>query len=209
MKQTVWLFQLSLVATIAATFILTFLATKTPYFPFDLTISLFVQNIDLAGFRELMEIISQLGNYLFGNLLTFLATALIFLKGKKLAAYLLFISAIGAQILTIFLKELVSRQRPDPALISQTADFLTNGSFPSGHVLFYVGFYGFGLFLIFTLLPRGILRNALMFTTLMLIFLSGLSRIYLGAHWFSDVLGAYLIGFLWLNLVILIYRKLS
>jgi undecaprenyl-diphosphatase len=72
--------------------------------------------------------------------------------------------------------------------------------------MFYIGFYGFLWFLIYTLLKRSWLRTLLLILLSTLIALVGISRIYLGQHWASDVLGAYLLGSLCLVAEIELYR---
>ncbi len=72
--------------------------------------------------------------------------------------------------------------------------------------MYYVTFFGFIWFLIYTLLKRSWYRTILLSILGFLILLVGLSRIYLGAHWASDVLGAYLLGTLILIVGIQIYK---
>ena len=62
------------------------------------------------------------------------------------------------------------------------------------------------ILLIFTLVKPSVGRNLAMAAFGLLILLMGLSRIYQGQHWFSDVMGAYLLGSLWLALSIKFYR---
>jgi len=68
-------------------------------------------------------------------------------------------------------------------------------------------FGGFVGFLAYTLLKRSWVRTALLTVIGIGIALMGPSRIYLGHHWFSDVLGAYVLGSLWLALSIKFYRR--
>jgi undecaprenyl-diphosphatase len=72
--------------------------------------------------------------------------------------------------------------------------------------MFYVGFYGFLWFLAYTLLKRSWRRTLLLIFLGSLIGLIGFSRIYLGQHWPSDVLGAYLLGGLTLVAILQFYR---
>jgi undecaprenyl-diphosphatase len=85
-------------------------------------------------------------------------------------------------------------------------EVLTSYSFPSGHVMFYTGFFGFIWFLAFTLLKPSLTRNLLLIFFGSLVLLVGASRIYRGEHWASDVLGAYLLASLTLVVIIQIYR---
>ncbi len=107
-------------------------------------------------------------------------------------------------------KKLIHRPRPISPLI-QTVEHLTkNDSFPSGHVMFAIGLYGFLLFLSFTQIKKTHpSRNISLVIFSIPIILMGISRIYLGSHWFSDVLGAYFLSLSWLMVMIWAYRKLD
>ena len=83
---------------------------------------------------------------------------------------------------------------------------LQSSGFPSGHVLTTTAFCGFLAFLAFTLLKPSAGRTGLIVVLALLIALMGPSRIFLGQHWFSDVMGAYLFGSLWLALTTHFYR---
>jgi undecaprenyl-diphosphatase len=72
--------------------------------------------------------------------------------------------------------------------------------------MYYVGFFGFLWFLAYTLLKRSWIRTLILILLGTLITLVGISRIYLGQHWASDVLGAYLLGSLCLAFVLEFYR---
>jgi membrane-associated phospholipid phosphatase len=92
-----------------------------------------------------------------------------------------------------------------PALVNVYAS-LTSYSFPSGHVMFYLGFFGFVGFLAFSLWKPSIKRTLLLVLIGTLVALIGVSRVYLGEHWPSDVLGSYLLGSLTLVASIQLYR---
>ena len=115
--------------------------------------------------------------------------------------------SLGA-VMNSLTKLIVARPRPDASLIEVMRHYEHN-SFPSGHVEFFVTFFGFLLFLGYVLLKRGWLRRAVVIVCGLLIALIGVSRVYLGAHWPSDTVGAYLAGGLWLMLMIEIYRRLK
>ena len=200
-------FQFILVGVTLAFGILAFLAKNIPYFPFDLTITLLIQNISFPFFKELMLILTALGNIDWG-ILTVIFIAIVLLSiGKNLQAVFFVISVAGTSAISLLFKALIARPRPSSDLISQLASYTKNDSFPSGHVLFFLGCYGFLFYLIFThLKPSRVRTILLVFVALMLLSI-GISRVYVGAHWFSDTLGAYLIGSAWLYCVIYLFSK--
>jgi undecaprenyl-diphosphatase len=116
-------------------------------------------------------------------------------------------AASGAGVNRLF-KALISRPRPSEPLVQVIYD-VSHESFPSGHVVFFIEFFGFLLFLSFVLLKVGAIRRITSAICGTLIALVGISRVYLGAHWPSDVVGAYLAGGLWLMLMIGVYRRLK
>jgi undecaprenyl-diphosphatase len=115
------------------------------------------------------------------------------------------IAAVFSTAINVLVKDLVQRARPTTGLVNVVAT-LNSYSFPSGHVMFYLGFFGFIWFLAFSLLKPSIKRSLVLVFFGILIVLIGASRIYLGQHWASDVLGAYLLGTLTLVVTIQFYR---
>ena len=109
---------------------------------------------------------------------------------RRIDALIVLIS--GAPVLAGFLlKEVVGRARPD-FLIAGSAP--STMSFPSGHSLFAMVFGGLLIVLIGELVESIPVRRALQFGLANLILAVGASRVYLGVHWPSDVLGGYLFG---------------
>ena len=177
------------------------------YFNLDVTISHAVQSISLPGFQTLMRIVSIPGNNaLRATLFVTLSFFMFLILRYRLEAYALALSAGVGELLNMFVKWIVGRPRPTPALV-QVMVQESSRSFPSGHVMHYMVFYGFLFFLAYTLPKRSLLRTLLLIALGGLMILVGVSRVYLGAHWPSDVAGAYLIGGTWLTFVIWIYRK--
>jgi membrane-associated phospholipid phosphatase len=129
----------------------------------------------------------------------------LYASGLKWEAVVCLATLILSTALGLGIKVLVDRPRPSANVvnvISQLKDY----SFPSGHVLYFTTFFGFLLFLGYTLLKPSWGRTLLLVILGSLVALIGLSRIYEGQHWASDVLAAYLLGSVWLGLSILIYR---
>lgn len=79
--------------------------------------------------------------------------------------------------------------------------------YPSGHVFNYVSFWGTTFFLRAKITANKIGRKIIAFVSVGLMIFVGPARISLGAHWFSDVIGGYLLGFSWLFLLIFIYHQ--
>ena len=83
----------------------------------------------------------------------------------------------------------------------------TGYSFPSGHSMIAVSFYGFIIFLIWRMNIKKIYKFLFSLFTGFLIFLIGISRIYLGVHFPSDVIGGYSISLCFLIVYISLIRK--
>lgn len=200
-----YLFQFYLLAAVIGFGVLLFFARITPYFAFDLSITRALQTIQWSPFRLLMQFLTETGFAPISFVWSAALIVAIFLLGLRWEAVMTLFSVGGAMLLDALFKEFVQRARPSPDLVNVFGP-LSAYSFPSGHVLMYVGLLGFVTFLIFTLVPASWWRNAAVLVLVLLIALIGPSRIYLGQHWPSDVLGAYLLGSLWLALSIYVYR---
>ncbi len=187
--------------------VLSVLAKLNPYFPFDVVITQTIQHISIPSFPELMRVISFMGNVLPGFIIGSCFVVLILLMKRYKDALFLAISSGGAPIIGLIMKSIVGRPRPPEELLLNFPGILEDTSFPSGHVLYFMGVYSFLLFLFYTQLKNIAARTVAMSICLVLLVLIGISRIYLGAHWFSDTLGSYLVGSIWLLVLIYFYRK--
>ena len=204
-KYRTLLFRVALFLAIGAFAMLTFVVKTTPSFPIDLQITRALQSINSPLFAELMRLISWLGFSPQSFIISALIVFVIYSFGFHWEALTASVAALLPPVINVVIKELIRRPRPtvDSVHVFQMLD---SYSFPSGHVMFYVGFFGFIWFLIFTLLKRSLIRTLLLTFLGSLIVLVGISRIYLGQHWASDVLGAYLLGSIMLVGIIQFYR---
>jgi undecaprenyl-diphosphatase len=110
----------------------------------------------------------------------------------------------GSLLMTIFGKLLFGRARPP--LADQVPPLELGASFPSGHTLNSIVIAGIIAYLL-VLRQKSVHSRALTISIAALFTLTiGLSRVYLGAHWLTDVLGAWAIGGAWLALVITAHR---
>ena len=199
------LFQLSLVMITAAFAILTFLVKTTPSFPIDLQITRGIQQISIPLFYELMVVVSWPGFGPQSMIITALIVLMIYGFGLHWEAMTALIAAAFSTAVNVLVKDLIQRPRPTIAAV-HVLDALNSYSFPSGHVMFYLSFFGFLWFLAFSLLKPSVKRGLLLVFFGGLVILIGISRIYVGEHWASDVLGSYLLGTLTLVAIIQLYR---
>ena len=181
------------------------LASTHARFALDLDITLAVQTIRAPWFDLLMRIVSWPGYLPQAPVITIVLVLIVWWLGTEKAAFMTILTAIGVQLLNWLIKILIQRPRPGEDLVEVYRE-LSTFSFPSGHVMFYTAFYGFLLYLSYRLLKNYWLRLILGLVFGGLILLVGVSRIYLGVHWPSDVLGAYIIGALSLLAAIQFYR---
>ena len=113
----------------------------------------------------------------------------------RLAIYLL-VAGAGALVLDPVLKSLVGRLRP---VVAHPVAHGTGNSFPSGHSLGSIVCYG-AVLLVFLPATRGRWRRIFVAGVVTLVVLIGISRILLGVHYLSDVLGGWALGITWLGI---------
>lgn len=199
------LFQGYVIAALVGFAVLFALARVVPYFALDLQIAHFIQALPLPGISAAMLFVSGLGFAPLSNLLVGCILIYVFLLGLRWETVMGVFAALGSGALGYVIKLIVHRARPTADLVNVLAT-LQDTSFPSGHVLEFTAFLGFLGFLIYILAPRSWRRNLGLVVCGLLISLVGISRIYMGQHWPSDVLGAYLLGSVWLAVTIYVYR---
>lgn len=194
-------------AGLAAFAVLAVLAHAYEYLDWDLRLARALQSVDFPGWGEFMRLASAFGDRWHPHALAAL-TGLVFLaRRRRSECFALWLSAGGGALVNRALKMVIGRPRPSAALVgfAYRSDEL---SFPSGHVTFYVCYFGFLFFAAYALLPRGTnLRRAALGLAALPVLLVGLSRVYLRAHWPTDVLGAYLLSGVWLAFVLELYRR--
>lgn len=121
-------------------------------------------------------------------------------RGDRTTALRLFLTWTASTV-SFVTKRLVRRPRPNHPTISLPIAQPHDASYPSGHVVTYTAFWGTALGTLARRAPWTWLRIVLWSLAAVLLGGVGLSRIYLGHHWFTDVLGGYLLGGSWSQLV--------
>jgi membrane-associated phospholipid phosphatase len=184
---------------------LAFFARMTPYFSIDLAITRSIQQINVPGFSQFMYSISYIG--FTPQVLLFIAaiSGFVYLSGLRWEGIVAVINALSVTAVGLGLKLIVHRPRPGVDLV-HVVTHLSDYSFPSGHVLLYTSFFGYIFFVAYVLLKKTLLRYSILTVCAALVLFIGPSRMYLGAHWASDVTGAYIFGLIWLVLTIFFYQ---
>jgi membrane-associated phospholipid phosphatase len=199
------LIQIGLMLLIIAFALLTYLVKTISYFPLDLRITRAIQTINFPFFSETMLFFSWAGFSIQSIIIPILIVVIIYFLGLHWEAVVTLIGVVFVQLLNLLVKGVIHRARPSADLV-HVVNKLTSYSFPSGHVMYYLSFFGFICFLAFTLLKPSWIRTLLLILFGSQVLLVGVSRIYLGEHWASDVLGAYLLGSICLIAIIQLYR---
>ncbi len=156
--------------------------------------------------NEVMEFFTFLGTHLFlipANLA--LIAFFLFIKKHKWYSIKVPALALSSLGLMFLLKNAFSRERPAIPLLKEAAGL----SFPSGHALMSVTFYGLLIYIIFKTVENKGLKWTLITLLILLIMIIGLSRVYLRVHYASDVIAGYCVGFLWLVFAIWMLNRLE
>lgn len=170
---------------------------------FDAVVLASIHQFASPPLTSLMRVLTHLGSTWF---LTLVSVSLVFVGLKRQrAAVLLALTMMGAALLIWVLKLEFHRARPVPFFeFSQPETY----SFPSGHALGAFCFYGALAAMIVDRIQRRRYRLLTWAVAVILIVLIGLSRIYLGVHYPSDVLAGYAAGFVWVMTVASVDRLL-
>jgi len=159
----------------------------------DQRIAIWSATVRTDFFNEFFWAITQLSSiWVIGF---FVASFLLFLWFSHRRYYILglYVSIVGSELLTLAGKYAFARERPSVGLFHEVLY-----SFPSGHATIAVAFYGFVLYTFFQETPAFRSKLNLFFAALTVIILIGMSRIYFGVHYVSDVWAGYLVGAMWM-----------
>jgi undecaprenyl-diphosphatase len=155
---------------------------------FDRTVSAWVHGLASPALDVAMQAITWLGSVIALAVMVTAVAALAVHRGARFLARVLVAVACAAQGLNVALKLLFHRPRPD--LLWRVAT-LASYSFPSGHSMVSAAAYGMAAIVIGRLEPR---RWPVHLAAWLLVLLIGASRVYLGVHWATDVLGGFAAG---------------
>jgi undecaprenyl-diphosphatase len=148
------------------------------------------------GRTQFMNAITFLGKHDALIPLNILLISYFIYKKKKWFAIRIGALALSSLLLKFILKLYFQRERPDIPVIEKVAGY----SFPSGHALIGVVFYGLVIFVIWHEVKQKWLKIFLTAFFVLLILLISFSRVYLRVHYASDVIAGMAVGFIWLIL---------
>jgi undecaprenyl-diphosphatase len=175
---------------------------------FDLKVTRSLQRVDAPWFDRLMHVVSWPGFPPQSRVIPLLLTLFWLSLGFPIEATFQLL-AWGTGAISATIKRAMQRPRPAPEDVRVIAARLGGSSFPSGHVLIYAGVYGFLAFLLETLVRPAHFRRVATSFLVGLVAMVGPSRIYLGHHWFTDVIASYLVGTSYLLGLSAIYRRVK
>lgn len=171
-------------------------------------------NMDIKIYDFIISFKSEFNTYFF-KIITFLCSikfivlmciiSILLTLIKKDKSYLLIILVtLASSVVNLIIKNIIRRDRPDKInwLITES-----NFSFPSGHSMMATVFYGFLTYLLYRSNLNKSVKIIILIMMLFLILLIGISRIYLGVHYTSDVIGGFLWGITLLILIIVLTKK--
>ena len=157
---------------------------------FDDKIYQFIISFQNDTLTNIMKVITSLANPL--TIVSLCLISLLSLIWKYKASIYLIIVTIISTVFNFLIKNIVLRTRPDHLRLIEETGY----SFPSGHAMGSIAFYGF---IIFLLSKSKINKNLKIFLSVIIgitIFLIGISRIYVGVHYPSDIIGGFLLGYI-------------
>lgn len=172
-----------------------------PVLGLDVSISRELQEGSPARYLPVMRFVSVFGTpWVAGASIVLVAFAFFLLSYRREAIFTL--GVFVADGVNSALKYVVGRPRPTASLV-EVFQRLNDPSFPSGHVVHYVVFFGF-LYVVLIWINEVSGWRFFLFSSAALLLTASvsLSRVYLGVHWATDVLGGYMAGFgmLWIML---------
>jgi undecaprenyl-diphosphatase len=156
------------------------------------------------GLVRALKLVTTLGGAtVLTGLVGLLVVVLLIRRRYPLAAYLA-VTALAAPVLDPAMKALVGRLRP---VVGDPVALASGNSFPSGHALDSLICYGAMALVLVPMLGR--YQRWLLAAVGVLVFLIGLSRVMLGVHFVSDVIGGWCLGAAWLGLSVFFFQRVA
>lgn len=170
---------------------------------FDNNVTDAVRSVNSDAMTVVMKGFTELGSEFLVILLIVAFAAILALIGYR-RELIFYLGVIGSSaLLNLLLKVVFQRARPDINRIVEATGF----SFPSGHSMSAFTLYGITIYFLWKHLKYGWMRTTVVLTGTVLIAMIGISRVYLGVHYPSDVIGGYLVSAAWLIMSVALYER--
>ena len=173
----------------------------------DIAVTRKLQSNDHPAIERFMTFVSWFGFRPQSLFLPLSVISAFWWRGRHIEAGLLVLAWLSSMA-SFLTKQIVRRPRPDNSTVRVVVAKTRDSSFPSGHVVHYVTFWGFVAWLLAFRTGGRLGPTISKWSIAPIIGLVGPSRIYLGHHWFTDVVGSYLLGGAWLSGLIELHRIL-
>lgn len=142
---------------------------------------------------EFFKIITKLGTT---KICFIIGIILVIIFRKKIYLWLP-ITTVIIKIMNVFMKLLINRPRPNVMRLVYEKET----SFPSGHAMLSITLYGLLIYFIYSKISKNSVKWILITGLSSIILLIGISRIYLGVHYTTDIIGGYLLGMIYLVII--------
>ncbi|MGG3470695.1 phosphatase PAP2 family protein [Neobacillus pocheonensis] len=195
-------FIISSVCVIGFSFI-SLLISDQKIIKFDSWVIQLIQGLESPGLTSMMKTFTFIGSAPFVIILSILLMFFLFKVLHHGIELILFVTAIlGSACLNGLLKNIFQRVRPDLHRLIDISGY----SFPSGHAMNAFTVYGIITFLLWRHIPTKWGRSILILFSIVMILSIGISRIYLGVHYPSDIIGGYFASGFWLATLIWFFQ---
>jgi undecaprenyl-diphosphatase len=183
---------------------LAFLIRAEKLLLFDSAIISYIQGLESPGLTVVMEVFTTIGSVPVVLPLSLLVLLILYKLLRHRKELILFAAVmVGSPILNQLLKVFFQRARPDLNRLIEIGGY----SFPSGHAMNAFTLYGILTFLLWRHIPVRWGRTILLLFSTVFILAIGISRIYLGVHFPSDIIGGYLAASFWLAVSIWVFQR--
>ncbi len=173
---------------------------------FDQKVTDFIISFRSPQLNKVFQFITDLGDLYGYIILAALCGIGFYLKFKnwQYVLEMLFVLII-AGLSNLALKQVINRARPDAAHLVAVETL----SYPSGHAMSAIAFYGFLIYLFYSFKMNTWLKTGIILIFSFLILAIGVSRVYLGVHYPSDIVGGFIAGFIWIIFCVVLFEVMD
>lgn len=173
---------------------------------YDTRITEYVTSFRRPWLTNAFEFITHVGDLTGYVVMAIISTGLIYWYFRSLRFSIQTgIVLVLASLSNVALKQVINRARPDAEHLVSVSTL----SYPSGHAMSAIAFYGFLVYVCYNIKINNYIKSILIFLLVFMILAIGVSRIYLGVHYPSDVAGGFIAGFIWVIFCIVLFHVID